>query len=449
MQDRLRDGRAGRASRRISSRAYRTARRGARRARVTARSTRRQLERAVQRGDRPLGRRPRHADDRDRARPLSLCRHPLVQHRLRPRRHHHRAAAAVARPDDRAAACCASWPRPRRPTTDEAADAEPGKILHEMRGGEMARLGEVPFGRYYGSVDATPLFVMLAGDYTSSAPAISRRSGRSGRTSRRRSPGSTSTAIATATASSSTARHDRARARQPGLEGLASIRSSTPTARWPRAPIALCEVQGYVYAAKRAAAALAAALGEDGPARRSTRRPRRCAQRFEAAFWCEELGTYALALDGDKRPVPGAHLQRRPCAVRRHRRPERAARVAELLLGRRFFSGWGIRTVAAGEARYNPMSLPQRLGLAARQRADRAGLRPLRPARTRCCAIFAGPVRGRGLSWICAGCPSCSAASPAAQARADLLPGRLLAAGLGGGGALRSGRGGDRARSRP
>ena len=73
-----------------------------------------------------------------------------------------------------------------------ARDAEPGKILHEMRGGEMARLGEVPFGRYYGTVDATPLFVMLAGDYFDAHRRSRHDPRRSGRTSRRRCAGSTS-----------------------------------------------------------------------------------------------------------------------------------------------------------------------------------------------------------------------------------------------------------------
>ena len=121
--------------------------------------------------------------------------------------------------------------------------------------------------------------------------------------------------------------------------------------------IALCEVQGYVFAGKRLAARCARRLGIDGQGRAGWR-PKRsdCAERFEEAFWCEELGTYALALDGAKQP----------CRVRTSNagqllftgivRDDRARLVAADLMSQKFFSGWGIRTVARGEARYNPMS---------------------------------------------------------------------------------------------
>ena len=145
-------------------------------------------------------------------------------------------------------------------------DAQPGKILHEMRGGEMAALGEVPFGRYYGSVDATPLFVMLAHAYyerTGDRAFIDRIWPNIARGARL---DATPAATSTATASSSTPRRSRRRAGAPGLEGLARLRSSTPTARWPKAPIALCEVQGYVYAAWHGAAQLAAVRGDGGAA---------------------------------------------------------------------------------------------------------------------------------------------------------------------------------------
>ena len=95
--------------------------------------------------------------------PLSVRGNSLVLDDVRPRRHHHRAGDAVARSRAWRAACCAGSPRTRPRPTIPPADAQPGKILHEMRGGEMAALREVPFGLYYGSVDSTPLFVMLAG----------------------------------------------------------------------------------------------------------------------------------------------------------------------------------------------------------------------------------------------------------------------------------------------
>ena len=124
----------------------------------------------------------------------------------------------------------ASRPRPTIPLSD----AEPGKILHEMRGGEMAALGEVPFGAYYGSVDSTPLFVMLAGLYAS-APATTAPCGALARHRGALGLDRRPTAIRTATASSSTTARDRAGARQPGLEGFLATRSFTPTVRWPKA----------------------------------------------------------------------------------------------------------------------------------------------------------------------------------------------------------------------
>ena len=120
--------------------------------------------------------------------------------------------------------------------------------------------------------------------------------------------------------------------------------------------IALAEVQGYVYAAKRLAARSAARLGRTDMARRLDAEATLLAERFEATFWCEELGTYALALDGAKQP----------CRVRTSNAgqllftgivsDDRAGKVAADLMRPQFFSGWGIRTVAEGEARYNPMS---------------------------------------------------------------------------------------------
>jgi len=115
-------------------------------------------------------------------------------------------------------------------------------------------------------------------------------------------------------------------------------------------------VQGYVFAGKRLAARCAQRLGRREIAQRLETEARQLAQRFEDAFWCEELGTYALALDGAKRP----------CAVRSSNaghllfsgmiRDDRARRVAVDLLRPHFFTGWGIRTIALNEARYNPMS---------------------------------------------------------------------------------------------
>lgn len=115
-------------------------------------------------------------------------------------------------------------------------------------------------------------------------------------------------------------------------------------------------MQGYVYAARRYAARIAAALGQTARAKELQREADRFAARFELYFWCEDIGTYAMALDG----------RNQPCRVRSSNAgqllfsgivpPERAPRLADQLLNQTFFTGWGIRTIAAGEARFNPMS---------------------------------------------------------------------------------------------
>jgi glycogen debranching enzyme len=233
-------------------------------------------------------------------------------------------------------------------------DAEPGKILHETRNGEMAVLKEMPFGRYYGSADATPLFVLLAGAYYER-----------------------------------TADRDFVESIWPNVEaalawldqggdrdgdGFVEYERQCPTGLlhqgWKdsddaichadgspaRGPIALSEVQGYVYAARRAAALLASLLGDPIRAASLTDQAETLRQRFELAFWCEELGTYALALDGDKRPCRVRSSNAGHCLFAGIASPERAEKVALGLLSAESFTGWGIRTLAAGEVRYNPMA---------------------------------------------------------------------------------------------
>jgi glycogen debranching enzyme len=119
-------------------------------------------------------------------------------------------------------------------------------------------------------------------------------------------------------------------------------------------PIALCEVQAYVFAAKRAAAMMAQALGEEATG--YGREAEAMRQRFEDRFWIEEMGCYALALDGRKEPCRVLSSNAGHALFAGIASAERAERLAALLTGKRFFSGWGIRTIAAGEARYNPMA---------------------------------------------------------------------------------------------
>ena len=239
-------------------------------------------------------------------------------------------------------------------TDDPASDAQPGKILHEMREGEMAALREVPFGLYYGTVDATPLFVMLAGLYAERTgddativelwPAIE-------------------AALAWIDGPGDPDRDgfiEYYRATEEGLanQGWKDSQDAIFHAdgHLAEGPIALAEVQGYVYSAKLLAARCARRLGRMQDAQRLKAEADLLAERFDAAFWCPDLGTYALALDGKKQPCRVRSSNAGQVLFTGIARPERALEVGDGLLRPNFFSGWGIRTIANTEARYNPMS---------------------------------------------------------------------------------------------
>jgi glycogen debranching enzyme len=237
---------------------------------------------------------------------------------------------------------------------DPLADAAPGKILHEMRGGEMAALREIPFGLYYGSVDATPLFVLLAGLYTEHTGDIE--------TLRELWP-NVEAALSWIDGPGDADRDgfvEYHRADHTGLvnQGWKDSQDAIFHADGSLAqgPIALCEVQGYVYAAKRLAARGARRLGNHARGDMLDAAATKLAERFEAAFWCEEIGTYALALDGQKRPCRVRTSNAGQVLFSGIAEPERAEAVMRDLMGPSFFSGWGIRTVAREERHYNPMS---------------------------------------------------------------------------------------------
>ena len=233
-------------------------------------------------------------------------------------------------------------------------DAEPGKILHETRRGEMAALGEVPFGRYYGSIDSTSLFVMLAGAY------YDRTADRELLTSLWPNVDLALTWMDTYGDRDGDGFVEYSRYSSSGLvqqgwkDSNDSVFHADGTLAEP--PIALCEVQGYVYAAKKAAARMAAALENYDRADALEGQARDLKERFEDAFWCDDLGTYALALDGRKRPCKVRTSNPGHCLWARLVAPERARIVGRSLLADDFFNGWGVRTVASREARYNPLS---------------------------------------------------------------------------------------------
>ncbi len=121
-------------------------------------------------------------------------------------------------------------------------------------------------------------------------------------------------------------------------------------------PIALCEVQGYVYAAKTAASELARLFGDAPRARELSKQAEALRGRFQKAFWCDDISTYALALDGSKQPCRVRTSNAGHCLFAGVATAEHARTVATTLSNETSFSGWGIRTVASSEARYNPMS---------------------------------------------------------------------------------------------
>ncbi|MBS0360862.1 MAG: amylo-alpha-1,6-glucosidase, partial [Proteobacteria bacterium] len=233
-------------------------------------------------------------------------------------------------------------------------DSQPGKIMHETRRGEMASLGEVPFGRYYGGVDTTPLFVALAGAYadrTGDLALIDRLW----------------PALERATAwievygdSNGDGLIDYQRGAESGLanQGWKDSQDSIFHAdgHFPKGPIALVEVQGYAFAAYHAMARLSELRGE--PERADGYRERAEAIRVdvERIFWMEDQQFYGVAMDGDgqlcrvRTSNPG-HLLMVGLPS-----PERGRQVVRRLLSGELFSGWGVRTLATGMPRFNPMS---------------------------------------------------------------------------------------------
>ena len=238
--------------------------------------------------------------------------------------------------------------------TNAAEDAEPGKIVHEIRKGEMAAVKQMPFGRYYGAVDGTPLFILLAGAYYDRTGDLSfikdiwpnihaavrwieQFGDRDGDGFVEYCRQSTDGLI-----------HQ---GWKDGDEAIFHNDGSDAVA-----PVALCEVQSYVYGAWQAAARLADGLGLHEQAALPRRKAELLRDEFNRVFWCEEISSFALALEARKRPCRvrasnAGHALISGIATRDH-----ALRVGRSLMDPRSFSGWGIRTVAEGEARYNPMA---------------------------------------------------------------------------------------------
>jgi glycogen debranching enzyme len=235
-----------------------------------------------------------------------------------------------------------------------AKDAEPGKILHEARSGEMANTAEIPFKEYYGTIDATPLFVMLAGMYyqhTADMAAI------------KNLWPNIKAAINWIDNYGDLDGDGFVEYKHKAENGLTNQgwKDSHDSVMYKNGelcepPIALCEVQGYVYAAKNYASLLAEVLGEKDFAQQLKTEAAQLKQKFNEVFWDEEADCYALALDGNKKPCKVVSSNPGHCLFCGIVDDDKAAKLAATLLSADMFSGWGIRTLSEGGKRYNPMS---------------------------------------------------------------------------------------------
>jgi glycogen debranching enzyme len=233
-------------------------------------------------------------------------------------------------------------------------DAEPGRILHETRQGEAACTGEVPFQKYYGSVDSTPLFIFLAAAYCKATNDIE----------------FVKALMPSLQAALQWLEKDGDKDGDGFIEYLRHSDKGLTTQGWKDSfdsvfhedgtlaepPIALCEVQGYAYAAYRDMAFLNEVMGNHDEKARLQEKSDSLFRRFNETFWDEALDCYVMALDSGKKP----------CRVKASNvghllfsgivPEDRARKIVNLLMSPEFFSGWGIRTVGINEARYSPLS---------------------------------------------------------------------------------------------
>jgi glycogen debranching enzyme len=233
-------------------------------------------------------------------------------------------------------------------------DAEPGKILHEFRKGEMVEVGEVPFKRYYGSADATPLFIVLAGhyfDWTEDRPFLE---------SLWPSIEAALSWIDTSGDQDGDGFVEYKRLAPNGLhnQGWKDSPDSISHADGSLAegPIALAEVQGYVYEAKIQAAKIASQLGFESKSEKLIMEAGNLKAHFQNKFWNDELGSFVLALDGKKKQCKVKSSNAGHCLFSGIATRAQAIKTASTLLSPSMYSGWGVRTLASTEVRYNPMS---------------------------------------------------------------------------------------------
>jgi len=238
--------------------------------------------------------------------------------------------------------------------TNDGRDEQPGKILHEYREGEMTRHGEMPFGPYYGSVDATPLFLILLSEtwnWTADEGLI-----------RELLPAAYRALewIEKYGDFDGDGFVEYLRQAHRGLinQGWkdswdANIHRDGTIAQ---PPIALVEVQGYVYDAKYRMAGLLRSFGDTATADKLKREASELARRFERSFWMPQRGYYAMALDGQKRPIEVVSSNPGHLLFTRIINKERARAITNRLMRDDMFSGWGWRTMSQEERVFNPLS---------------------------------------------------------------------------------------------
>ncbi len=237
---------------------------------------------------------------------------------------------------------------------DPASEEEPGRIVHEMRFGPAAHLTLGGRSAYYGTADATALFVMLLGEVAAWEVFDDRM---------RALLPAADRALAWVDSHGDVdgdgfveyqRKTERGLVNQGWKDSFDGVNFADGTLA--EAPIALAEVQGYGYAAYRARARLAECVGDAAGVQRWTERARELKRRFNEQFWLPDRGWYAVALDGDKRPVDALASTMGHCLWTGIVDDDKAPRVAELLLSPELFSGWGIRTLATSMGAYDPLS---------------------------------------------------------------------------------------------
>ena len=237
---------------------------------------------------------------------------------------------------------------------DPVTDEEPGRILHEMRFGEASSLSLGGGTVYYGTADATPLFVMLLGELRrwglardvvdSLLPAADRAMAWIEEYGDRDGDGYVEYERSS----------DKGLGNQGWKDSWDAIRFAD--GRLARAPIALCEVQGYVYGAYLARAHFADELGDAPTATRFRAKAAALKAAFNRDFWMEDRGWFAMGLDRDKVPIDALASNIGHCLWTGIVDEDKAAAVAKCLLSPSMFSGWGIRTLSSDMAGYNPIS---------------------------------------------------------------------------------------------